>query len=77
MLAAISQRTGHTAGQIVVQWLLSKGIVAIPRSRAMEHVRANFDVSGWALSAEDLAAIEGIEVQERLVHGSWIDFDAD
>ena len=77
VLTGIAQRTGHTAGQIVVQWLLSKGIVAIPRSRALEHVRANFDVFGWELSVDDLAAIDAVQPQERLVFGSWIDFDAD
>jgi diketogulonate reductase-like aldo/keto reductase len=75
VIMSIAERTGRTPGQVIVQWLMHKGIVAIPRSHAVEHVRANFDVFGWELPAEDFAAIDGIETWQRLVHGPWIDFE--
>jgi 2,5-diketo-D-gluconate reductase B len=42
--------------QIILRWLIQKGIVVIPRSSSEEHLKANLDVFDWDL--HDAIAME-------------------
>jgi 2,5-diketo-D-gluconate reductase A len=57
VLDRIAQKHGRTAAQVTIRWHLQLGVVVIPKSRSLERVTSNFDVFGFALDAEDLAAI--------------------
>ncbi|MGC0318870.1 aldo/keto reductase [Kitasatospora acidiphila] len=66
VLAKIAAKHGHTVAQVVLRWHLQHGIVAIPKSVTPSRIRENFDVTGFVLDAEDLAAIDGIATGKRL-----------
>ncbi len=44
--------------QVVLKWLLMKGLVVIPKSANPAHIKANMDIFDWELDAEDFAAID-------------------
>lgn len=60
-IAAIARDHDRTPAQVILRWHYQQpGVVAIPRSRRAEHVRANFDILGFSLSDEEMRRISGL-----------------
>ena len=58
-LQAVAARTGATAAQVALAWLLRQdGVVAIPKAVRPDHVRENRAALDLKLTPEDLAEIE-------------------
>ena len=56
--AAIGEGYGKSAGQVVLRWILQKGVSAITMSTNPANIRANFDIMDFTLSSVDMARIE-------------------
>ena len=56
----IAEREGRTAAQVIIRWHLQHGFVVIPKSVNPERIRSNADVAGFALSDEDMAALDAL-----------------
>lgn len=63
-IAAIGEKYGKTNGQVILRWLLQRGIVAIPKSVHKERMEENFDVFDFELSDEDMATMAGLDKLE-------------
>ncbi|MHA7135296.1 aldo/keto reductase [Oerskovia turbata] len=61
VLAAVAAAHGVTPAQVVLRWHLQAGTVAIPKSVTPERIAANLDVLGFELSADQVAAIDGLD----------------
>ncbi|MGN6743889.1 MAG: aldo/keto reductase [Amnibacterium sp.] len=57
---------GVTPAQVVLRWHLQHGIVVIPKSSSRERMQANFDLFGFELSADEIAAIDALDEQRRV-----------
>ena len=55
-----SMRSGVTPTQVVLRWHLDHGFVVIPKSVTPERIEANFAVTGFSLSADELEAIDAL-----------------
>jgi 2,5-diketo-D-gluconate reductase A len=64
VLRSVAERHGKTVAQLILRWLTQRGIVAIPKSVRAERIAENFDVFGFDLSSEDMAAIATLELDE-------------
>jgi diketogulonate reductase-like aldo/keto reductase len=73
VVSRIARRHGRTPAQVLVRWCLEQEIVAIPKSVREERIRENADVFGFALDAEDLAALGALDEGYRT---SWDPTDA-
>ncbi|MEU9842132.1 aldo/keto reductase [Actinomadura sp. NPDC048032] len=60
VLTGIARRLGVTPAQVVLRWHLEHDIVILPRSSRREHIAANFDLEGFALTDEDVAAVDAL-----------------
>lgn len=56
---------GKTAGQVVLRWILQKGVSVNTMSTNPDNIRANFDIMDFTLSSVDMAKIE------RLTHTNF------
>lgn len=56
---------GKTPGQVVIRWHLQNGCVVIPKSSKASRIAENFDVFDFALSDDEMAAIDALETGER------------
>lgn len=61
LLQAIGDKYDKTIAQVVLRWLIQRGIVAIPKSVRKERMVENFDVLGFDLSAGDMTAIANLD----------------
>jgi diketogulonate reductase-like aldo/keto reductase len=59
-IVRIAESAGRTPAQVIVRWHLQHGVIAIPKSTRPERIRSNADVAGFELSAEDMAALDGL-----------------
>jgi len=60
-VAAAAQAHGVTPAQAVIRWHLQHGIIVFPKSNSRERIAENFDVFGFELSADEMAAIDGLD----------------
>ncbi|WP_165069650.1 aldo/keto reductase [Marisediminicola senii] len=61
VVTAIANRLGVTPTQVVLRWHVELGAVPIPKSADASRQRENLDVFGFALTADDVAAISALE----------------
>ncbi|WP_326595646.1 aldo/keto reductase [Streptomyces sp. NBC_01803] len=66
VLAGIAEKHGRTPAQVALRWHLQIGNVVIPKSATPSRIRENFDVFGFELDADDLAAITGLDNGNRI-----------
>jgi 2,5-diketo-D-gluconate reductase A len=57
VITEIAAKHGRTPAQAVIRWHIEEGLVVIPKTARRERLGENFDVFGFALDAEDRAAI--------------------
>ncbi len=65
MVMALTKKYGKSAAQIVLRWHLQHGICAIPKSVRAERIAENFDVFGFTLGADEMAAIDALDTDVR------------
>ena len=61
VLTAIGGRHGRSVAQVILRWLIQRGIAVIPKSVTPTRIRENFDVFGFELATEDMAAIAALD----------------
>lgn len=49
---------GKSAAQVALRWLVQHGIITIPKSGSVPHLRENLDVFGWELTAADMKTLD-------------------
>jgi 2,5-diketo-D-gluconate reductase A len=64
VIGAIAARLGRSPAQVIIRWHLDRGLIAIPKSVTPKRIVENFDVFGFTLSAEDMAAITALDSAE-------------
>jgi len=60
-LLAVAQRYGKTVGQVVLRWLVQRGIVALAKSVRKERMVENLAVFDFELSDQDMQAVAKLE----------------
>lgn len=64
VLAEIGQKYGKANGQVILRWLMQRGIVVIPKSVHKNRMEENFDVFDFELSDEDMQIIAKLDKDE-------------
>ncbi|MGY1787228.1 aldo/keto reductase [Geodermatophilus sp. SYSU D00698] len=60
VLREVADAHGVTPAQVVLRWHVEHGVVVIPKSATPERIRANLEIGGFALSAEEVARVDGL-----------------
>jgi 2,5-diketo-D-gluconate reductase A len=64
-VTAIAERVGRTPAQVVLRWQLQRGDIVFPKSVTPQRVKENFELFDFELSDADMAAITGLNRDER------------
>jgi 2,5-diketo-D-gluconate reductase A len=65
VIESIASAHSRTPGQVVLRWHIQLGNVVIPKSVTPERIAENFDVFGFELGDDDMAAIAELDRGER------------
>ncbi|TSO26384.1 aldo/keto reductase [Lactobacillus sp. LL6] len=63
-IAEIGEKYGKSNGQVILRWLLQRGIVVIPKSVHKTRMAENFDVFDFELNNEDMKKIASLDMNE-------------
>lgn len=63
-IANIGKKYGKANGQVILRWLIQRGIVAIPKSVHKTRMAENFDVFDFELSADDMKTMNSLDKNE-------------
>ncbi len=61
LLTAIASKYNKSTAQVILKWLIQRGVVAIPKSIRKERMAENFNIFDFELTAEDLASIKTLD----------------
>ncbi len=64
-LVEIAANHGRSTAQVMLRWHLQQGRQVIPKSVTPQRLAENFDVFGFQLSDEELAAIDALDTGRR------------
>lgn len=68
-LQAIAEKHGRTLAQIVLRWVIQRGMVAIPRSAKREHILENLHIFDFELSPQDMETIAFLNTETSVYFG--------
>ncbi|HSD76502.1 MAG TPA: aldo/keto reductase [Solirubrobacteraceae bacterium] len=60
-VAEIAHRLGRTPAQVLIRWCLQRNLVVLPKSTRRERIQENARVFDFALSGEDMAALDALD----------------
>jgi 2,5-diketo-D-gluconate reductase A len=63
LLGSIGAKHGKSIGQVILRWLVQRGIVAIPKSVRKARIAENFNVFDFEIGAEDMQAIVALDTK--------------
>ena len=63
---------GVSAAQVLLRWALEKGVAVIPKASSEQRVAMNAELHGFALSAEELAALDALERPAEQARLCWV-----
>lgn len=66
LLKRLEKKYNKTFVQIILRWHIQNGVIPLVRSMSKEHQLENFSIFDFELSAEDMAAIDSININSRL-----------
>lgn len=65
-LIELGKKHQKSAAQVIIRWHLQSDIIVIPKSVHEERIQENFDVFDFTLSEDEIALIDGLNINERL-----------
>lgn len=66
ILLAIGKKHDKTVAQVILRWLIQRGVVAIPKSIRKERMLENFTIFDFELSTDDMQMIQTLDTNESL-----------
>lgn len=66
LLLSIGKKYGKSVAQVVLRWLIQRGVVAIPKSTHKERIIENFKIFDFELNTEDMNNITNLDLKTSL-----------
>lgn len=64
---SLAEKYGKTSAQVLLRFLTQKSITVIPRSTKPEHIKENFALFDFTLTADELAQLSALDRKEPLI----------
>ena len=66
-MLSLAEKYRKTPAQVLLHFLTQKDIIVIPRSTNPEHIRENFDLFDFELTAAEMAQLSALDKKEPLI----------
>lgn len=63
ILACIGRKYIKSVAQVILRWLIQRGVVAIPKSVRKERIEENYNIFNFELSTSDMEAISTLDMK--------------
>lgn len=63
LLSSIGKKYNKSIAQVVLRWLIQRGVIVIPKSVRKERMEENFNVFDFKLSGEDMGSIVSLDLK--------------
>lgn len=67
----LAAKYGRSPAQVVLRWVLQKGVVAIPKSDREMRITENLGALGWEMEKEDVEALDALDEGQKGNQGEW------
>ena len=74
VIVKIAERHGKSAAQIILRWVIQTGVLPLVKSVHTERIRENFDLFGFTLDAEEMAAMSALPEARFGSHPDTVEF---
>ena len=78
LMIGIGRKYQKTVAQIILRWLIQRGVIALAKSTHIERMQENFDIFNFELSQEDMDTIKSLDTGNSLFfshqEASTVDF---
>lgn len=74
-ITALADKHGRSVSQIVLRWLVQKDCIVIPKATMKERLLENASIFDFTLPGEDMALLDCLTPQRRLVNPDFAEFD--
>jgi diketogulonate reductase-like aldo/keto reductase len=75
VIMELAEKYGKTPSQVVLNWIIARGMIAIPKSSRPERIKENFESTGFEMEGGDLARIDALPEGERVNAPAFGEFD--
>lgn len=75
LITDLAKKYDRTESQVILNWIMAKGIVAIPKATTKGHIEDNFKTIEWQLEPDDVEAINHLNRDNRLIMPDHNEFD--
>lgn len=65
VITSVAGKVGRTSAQVVLRWHVQRGDIVFPKTVTPARMTENFEIFDFALDASDMAAISGLNRDER------------
>ena len=65
-MKAIGDQYGKSVAQVILRWLIQRGIIVFPKSSAEGRMKENIDLFDFELSDEDMEKIKTLDKNEPI-----------
>jgi len=69
----IAKAHGKSAAQVIIRWHMQEGFSVIPGTSNPDYIKENIDVTDFALSNVEMAAIRALDMEKRYFNMSYED----
>jgi len=66
LLLSIGKKYNKSIAQVILRWLVQRGVIAIPKSVRKERMEENFNIFDFELSSDDMQAIKKLDTSASL-----------
>lgn len=66
VLTSIGQKYGKTSAQVILRWLIQRGVIVVCKSTHFDRIKENFNVFDFSLSDEDMKKIKTLNINTSL-----------
>ena len=74
VLKKIAENKGKEVAQIVLKWLVQKGMIVIPKARGEDHLKDNFEIFDFELNDKEMEKINNLDKGLRTCNPSFAEF---
>jgi diketogulonate reductase-like aldo/keto reductase len=75
LIKELAEKYDKKPGQLILNWLLAVGLIAIPKSTHRECIKENFESQDFVMDQADIDVIDALDGGERLINPDFAHFD--